>query len=636
MRILQLHVDFIEYEPLEKEIKMAEEAEKKKEKFENIVVAFVATEQGDNLGVAERAMAEVKASLDVIKVDEILIYPFAHLSSNLSKPAEALKVIKQMEEEGKKLGLKVHRSPFGWNKQFSLKIKGHPLAEQAKSIFPEGSDDAKKKEEEIVSKALIEEDKVISKWLIMEPNGKMFPINVKDKKLVVEGDFDLKKHVNLGKFAKYEIMKSREVKEPPAHTKIMRELELVDYEAASDPGNLRFYPKGRLIKSLLEDFVTRKIIDYGGMEIESPLMYSVEHPAAVSYLNKFPARQYIIKSGDREFFARFSACFGQFAMAKDMNISHKDLPVRLYELTRYSFRRERKSELAGLRRLRSFTMPDVHAFCKNIPQAKEEFKRRFELSQEVVEGIGFEKKDYELAIRFTQEFYDEHKDFIELLMKMHGKPALIEIWDRRAFYFILKYEFNVVDAADKAAALSTDQIDVENAERYGINYIDEDGKKQKPIILHCSPSGAIERDIYALLERAHLVQKAGGVPEFPLWLSPTQVRIIPLKDEFNDFAEELMKKFDENQIRVDVDDRALTVQKRVRDAELEWIPFILVVGSREQESGEFNVRIRSEGSKEVKMKFDNLVEKIHDEVKDKPFKKLSLPKLLSKRPIFVG
>ena len=485
MRILQLHVDFIEYEPIKKEIEMAEEAEKKKVRYDNIVVVFVAAEKDDDISVAKKAMKEVKESLDVIKCNEVLIYPFAHLSSDLAKPSDALKVIKEMETEAKKLGLKTHRSPFGWNKQYSFKIKGHPMAEQGKTIT---SKDVKKEEEELVSKALKEEEKIVSHWHIMDIDGKLIPIKVDKGKVV--GDFDFKKYPNLEKFALYELAKNREVTIAPPHIKMMREMEIADYEDASDSGNLRFYPKGRLIKSLLEEFVTKTVIDYGGMEVETPLMYSVDHPAAVAYLNKFPARQYIIKSGDREFFGRFSACFGQFCMADDMTISHKDLPVWLYELTRYSFRRERKSELAGLRRLRAFTMPDVHAFCKDIPQAIQEFQKRFKMSQETLDGIGFKKGEYELAVRFTKDFYKEHKDFIELLLRLHGKPALIEIWDKKVFYFVLKYEFNIVDALGKCSALSTDQIDIENSKNYGIRYIDENNKKKEVIILQwCNRTG---------------------------------------------------------------------------------------------------------------------------------------------------
>jgi len=630
VRILQFHVDFIEYKPIKKEIRIAEDAEKKKNRFENIAVVFVAAEKDDNLSVSRKAMKEVKESLDVIKCNEILIYPFAHLSSDLAKPSQALKVVKEMESAAKKLELKVHRAPFGWNKQFELRIKGHPLAEQAKTIT---SKDAKK-DEGLISKALKEEEKIISYWHVMDTDGKLIPIKVENNKIV--GEFDFKKYPNLEKFALHELAKNREVTIAPPHIKMMREMEIADYEDASDPGNLRFYPKGRLIKSLLEEFVTKTVVDYGGMEVETPLMYSVEHPAAVSYLNKFPARQYIIKSGDREFFLRFAACFGQFTMANDMSISHKNLPVWLYELTRYSFRRERKSELAGLRRLRAFTMPDVHAFCKDIPQAIIEYEKRFKMCQEVLQGIGFEKKDYELAIRFTKDFYNEHKDLIEMLLKLHGKPALVEMWNKRAFYFVVKYELNIVDALGKCSALATDQIDIENAKNYGITYIDEKGKKQDVIILHCSPSGAIERDIYALLERAYLTEKAGGIPQFPLWLSPTQVRLVPLNDDFVEFSKEIMERLDKEKVRVDLDDRQLTVQKRVRDSELEWVPFTLVIGQREKDSQEFSIRMRLEKGKQVKMKLGDLVKKIKDEVKDKPFKKLSLPKMLSKRPIFVG
>ena len=133
-----------------------------------------------------------------------------------------------------------------------------------------------------------------------------------------------------------------------------------------------------------------------------------------------------------------------------------------------------------------------------------------------------------------------------------------------------------------------------------------------------------------------MVEKSGGIPEFPLWLSPTQVRLIPLSDDFVEFSKEIMEKLSKQKIRVDVDDRQATVQKRIRDAELEWVPYILVIGKREKESGQFNIRIRTEKSNEVKMKLEDLVKKIHEEVGDKPFKKLSLPKMLSKRPIFVG
>jgi len=627
MRILQLHSDFIEYEPIKKEIKMAEEAERKKTRLEDLVVLFTAIEEGDNDEIVKKAVDEVKFSLDVIKAKKILIYPYAHLSKNLARPADALKLIKKIESYAKKSGIETYRTPFGWCKQFHIQIKGHPLAEQSKVFLPGKL--AEKKE--IVSQALKAEEKIKSNWFIMDLNGKLIPIGLKENKLI--GDFDFKKHDNLEKFATYEIAKSRVLHQTPPHIKLMRELEIADFEEGSDPGNLRFYPKGRLIKSLLEQFVTQKVIEYGGMEVETPIMYDFQHPALADYLNRFPARQYVVKSEDKELFLRFSACFGQFLMLSNATISYKQLPIKIYELTRYSFRREKSGELVGLRRLRAFTMPDVHALCENLNQAMNEFKVRFKLCQNVLDGIGID--DYELAIRFTKDFYEENKDFIKSLIKLHGKPALIEMWDGKIFYFILKYEFNFVDALSKASALSTDQIDVENAKRYGITFTDENNKKQYPIILHCSPSGGVERVMYALLEKAYMNEKMKKPPEIPTWLSPTQVRIIPVSEKHHKFSEKIANEIEKENIRVDIDDRSLTVEKKVRYGELEWIPYSIVVGEKEIKSKIFPIRIRKSGVVK-KMKIEEFIKMIKKEMVGKPFKKLSLSKFLTKRPKFVS
>jgi len=280
-------------------------------------------------------------------------------------------------------------------------------------------------------------------------------------------------------------------------------------------------------------------------------------------------------------------------------------------------------------------MPDCHAFCRDLKQAKEEFLTRFKLSIQIVEEIGLPREDYEVAIRFTKDFYNENKDFITSLVKTYGRPVLAEMWKEPFFYFRLKWDFNYVDNQDKAAALSTDQIDVENAKRYDINYVDEKGEKHHPLILHCSPSGAIERDIYALLEKAYKIQQNHKPPMLPLWLSPTQVRIIPMSDKFTKHSEKIAKKLEKEQIRVDIDERALTLQKRVREAEMEWIPYIIVVGQREIESGTLPVRDRKTGEV-CKLKLGELINEIKKSTEGKPFKPLPLPKKLSKRPQFYG
>ncbi len=618
MRILQLHCDSIEYTPTKKEIKSAEDIENPQtQRLEELVVVFVAIEDGDDSSVAQNAISQIKESMQKIGCKKLLLYPYAHLSSNLAKPSVAISLLKEMESSSSEL--EVSHSPFGWTKSYKLQVKGHPLAESSKVVTKDSP--STKSDSELTSEALEGESKIRSIWKIMSPDGTLSNI----------GDFDFSKHPKLEILAKYEAAKQRHVDQPPPHVALMKKMGIADYETASDSGNMRFFPNGRLIKSLIERYVTDRVKEYGGYEVETPIMYDSEHPSMVSYFNRFPARQYNIDSDGKKLFLRFAACFGQFLMANHFQMSFKNLPYKLYELTRYSFRREQSGELVGLRRLRAFTMPDCHAFCGDMTQAIDEIKVRFDLSQSVLENLGIQKTDYDMAIRFTEDFYNENKSTIEELVKKNGKPVLVEMWTEKFFYFVLKWEFNFIDNLGKASALSTDQIDVENGDRYGIEFVDENNNKKHPIILHNSPSGAIERIIYALLEKAATDSHEGRKPQLPLWLSPTQVRIIPLKEEFYDFCEKLTDKISANSVRVDIDDRNESIGKRIREAEKEWIRYILVIGEKEANSENLSIRDRKTGSVR-EISFDEFINEIHEQTKDKPFTGLNFPKYISKRP----
>ena len=618
MRILQLHCDSIEYTPTKKEIKTAEDIDNPTtQRLDEIVVAFIAIESEDDSSVALNAISQIKNSMEKIGCKKLLLYPYAHLSSDLAKPSTAMSLLNEMESNASDLD--VSHSPFGWTKSYKIQVKGHPLAESSKVITKDSESSGNEKE--ITSDALKGESSIRSYWKIMSPDGTMTNI----------GDFDFTNHKKLEILAKYESAKQRHVDEPPPHVALMKKMAIADYEPASDSGNMRFFPNGRLIKSLIERYVTDRVKEYGGYEVETPIMYDSEHPSMVSYFNRFPARQYNIDSEGKKLFLRFAACFGQFLMANQFQMSYKNLPYKLYELTRYSFRREQSGELVGLRRLRAFTMPDCHAFCKDLEQAVDEIKKRFDLSQSVVSELGIDESDYAMAIRFTEDFYNENKSSIEELVKKHGKPVLVEMWKEKFFYFVLKWEFNFIDNLGKASALSTDQIDVENGNRYGIEFVDENNNIDHPIILHNSPSGAIERIIYALLEKAAKDSREGRKPQLPLWLSPTQVRIIPLKEEFLGFCETLVEKISIHDIRLDIDDRNESIGKRIREAEKEWIRYILVIGEKEVRSENLSIRDRQTGSIR-ELGFDEFLNEIKQQTKGKPFTGLNLPKYLSKRP----
>lgn len=605
MKILFIHSDHLEYRVREKAIENPEQVELQEESIDEVLVCFISVETSDSEGMLKNAASEIEDVATKVNAKKLVLYPYAHLSSDLADPETAKKLLKTLEELLKN-DYEVHRAPFGWYKSFTISCKGHPLSELSKTI-----------KEDLVPEAVKAEEKIISYWKILK-NGELTDID----------DFDFSNHKNLKTFADYEISGTRAVKEIPPHVVMMQQLEFVGYEEGSDGGNFRYYPKGKMIKALLEEYVSKKVQQYGSMEVETPIMYDYEHPALKSYLQRFPARQYTLLSGENKFFLRFSACFGQFLIAKDAVITYKQLPVRIYELAKYSFRREKSGELVGLRRLRAFTMPDMHTLTLDLKNAKEEFLKQYKFAMEVLKEVGIE--DYEVAVRFTKDFWENNREFIQELEKIINKPVLVQMWNDRFFYFILKFEFNFIDTMQKAAALSTVQIDVENAKRFNITYYAEDGSKQYPYILHCSPSGAIERLIYAILEAQENRKQSGKKPMLPLWLAPTQVRVIPVADTFAEYCAKMANKFNKDGIRADFDDRELTMQKKIREAEKEWVPYIVVIGGKEIEAEQLNVRVRESG--EIKeYDYQELKREIRNATKGYPFKTIPENERLSMR-----
>ncbi len=192
-------------------------------------------------------------------------------------------MIKSVESFAKGSIKQVYRAPFGWTKSFNIKVKGHPMAENSKEISKQEehkhSDQLYREKE---SSALQDEEKLQSFWYILQPGGQMTPVS----------KYNFKKHdQNLQMLVNYETAKNRTVNEQPAHVRLMKKLAIADYEPASDAGNIRFYPKGRLMKSLIEQYITRRVMEYGGIEVETPIMYDTKHPSLQSYFNRFPARQ---------------------------------------------------------------------------------------------------------------------------------------------------------------------------------------------------------------------------------------------------------------------------------------------------------------------------------------------------------
>ncbi len=624
MRILLIHADRFSFRVTGKtSVAMPNELQKAGSEGEvaECLVVFVAAEKGDEAdveSVVNQVIGEILSLAGQIGIDHLVVYPYAHLSSTLSSPRVAVRLL---DEICRRLqshdDYKILRAPFGYYKAFEIACKGHPLSELAKTITPDRPAKAST-EGGAESEALKAEKSLESEWIIITPDGEQVSVE----------DFSFATRPNLERLYRYEKSGTRTSDQAPPHIELMRRMELVDYEPGADPGNFRWYPKGQLIKRLAETYVSGLVIDHGGMQVETPIMYDYQHPKLNLYLQRFPARQYVLLSGQKEYFLRFAACFGQYLIQHDMQISYHHLPCKLYELTHYAFRREQSGELAGLKRLRTFTMPDLHTLVKDVEQAKEEFLQQTNLAIQCMEGFGL---DFEVAIRFVRDFADQDRSFVEKLASRCGRPALVELWDERFFYFVAKLEFNFIDALDKAACLSTVQIDVENTERFDITYVDKNGEKKHPLLLHASISGSIDRILYAILETQAMRMKKGQKPVFPFWLAPIQLRLIPVSEKFDGPCKQVLEKVP---YRIDYDDRDITMGRKIRDAEREWIPYILVLGAKEVAEQCLNVRTRDGAQR--KMALPELLAEIEPQMKEKPFLELPLPRCLSQRPIFVG
>jgi len=613
MRILLIHSDYLKYKTKSK-TRIAEKIDndKKEGVYENALVVFTAVEKEDETDmdlVVENAVSEIKDVYDKVGAKVVVIYPYAHLSSSLSSPDAAKKVLTNMKDGLDEMEITVKRVPFGWYKSFEVSCKGHPLSELSRTIT------ADKKPNDTI--------KEINK----SESGKSEFYILHERKIISTNEFNFQKN-DFEKLVDYELGMMKSSGEEPPHVKLMREKKLADYEPSADIGHLRWYPKGRLIRDLLSDYVYNLVTERGAMPVETPIMYDLADDAIRVHADKFGERQYRMGTKNKELMLRYACCFGAFRILSDSFLTWKNLPIGLYELSTYSFRLEKKGEVVGLKRLRGFTMPDLHTVCANIDQAMEEFDSQITMCKQT--GVDLDV-NYEVIMRTTKEFLDDNTEWVYSAADKIGKPVLLEILPERKHYWIAKMDFAAIDYLGRPIENPTIQIDVESAERFGITFINPEEEEINPIIIHCSPTGSIERVICSLLEKTAAVKDKP--PMLPIWLIPTQVRVIPIAERHTGMAEEIAQQLMDQNIRVDIDDRHETVGKKIRNAGGEWAPYVIVLGDRELEGGPMTINIR-ESNEKVSMKIDDLVEKIHKETEGMPFRKLPLPVKLANRVSF--
>jgi threonyl-tRNA synthetase len=607
LRILQLHSNFIEYKPIKEEVLIAEKCDRKEQRLEELAVLFTCVEKGDDEDVARRAAEEVKSSLEKLKVNRILIYPYAHLSNKLAKPAHALQVIKAMENHSKELGIETYRTPFGWTKKFTVSIKGHPLAEQSKTITPG---------------ELREEKKV--EWQIPKPE---YLILTLENKTAHPEEYSFKKGEEDFKIlVEKEALKKETPGGEPRIIDILKRFGF-EWETYSDSGHMRYGPKAALMVDLVGDYAWQSVneLNIPSFSIKGTNLFNLNVPAIKEHADLFGERLYTVPLNHEEYVLKYAACFQQFSMVKDWTISYKQIPFGMFEIAD-SYRLEQSGECSLGFRLRRFYMPDYHIFCKNLKHAKD---IAVEVHHKIYEKVRELGNEYFSLYNLTRSFFEENREFFSHLLEIEKKPVLLRFVPEGKYYWVINVEYNIIDELRRPREIATFQIDIGNAQRFGIKYIDKDKREVRPPIFHIAILGGIERYIFTVLDTA-LKQE---VPSLPLWLSPTQVRLIPLSYEFTQKCEKIADEIEKHCIRVDLDDRPLTMQKKVREAEMEWINYIIVVGEKEIASKMLPVRDRTT-RKIRKMRLNELITEIEEKTRRKPFRPSTLPRLLSNRPQF--
>ena len=419
MRILLIHSDYLNYN-VKKKTPVAEEIEEAKHNgsFDDSLVVFTAVEKEDEdnpQGIVKNLVKEVLKTNDQVKAENIVLYPYAHLSSSLSSPKVAVEILKDAEKALLAEDLNVQRVPFGWYKAFEISCKGHPLSELSRTITADSD------EEKIERKP--------SKWQILEGN-----------KITEIEDFKFENRA-FKQLVDYELGQGASDEGEPPHVKLMREKEICDYEPASDVGNLRWYPKGKLIRDLLDDYVYDLVVDRGAMPVETPIFYDLDNQAIYEHAYKFGERQYRTDT-KKNLMLRFAACFGAFRLMSDSFLTWKNLPAKIFELTHYSFRYEKKGEVVGLKRLRAFTMPDFHSFCADVPASLEEFSTQTDMCLQTGNDLNL---DFEVIFRATQDFFDENKEWMYEIASKFDKPILLEVLPERHHYWVCKIDLANID-----------------------------------------------------------------------------------------------------------------------------------------------------------------------------------------------
>ena len=401
-----------------------------------------------------------------------------------------------------------------------------------------------------------------------------------------------------------EYLKILEEAEKRDHRKIGKELDLFSFHEEG-PGFPFWHPKGTILYNQLEDYIRKENEKRGYNEIMTPIILNKKLWETSGHWEKFKEDMYFCEIDKQEFAIKPMNCPGGLLIYKEDMRSYKDLPMRFSEFG-LVHRHELSGVLHGLFRVRSFIQDDAHSFCAPN-QLNEEIIGMVDYAIDVYRKFGFDKYEIFIATR-PEKYIGEEKVWERatdsLKNALNQKKINYKIKEGEGAFYGPKIEFNIEDAINRNWQLGTIQVDFSMPQRFEAFYIDDKGKKQTPVMIHRAILGSLERFIGILIEHY-----AGA---FPFWLSPVQTQIIPVSEKFNDYGEKVLNELKENNIRAEIDKNNETLGKRIRNAEMQKIPYILAVGEKEKNDKTVTVRERNKEKQEI-AKIEEFIKKIKKE-----------------------
>ena len=579
MKVLFLHCNSIRFTPIKRALKDAEDADKKEIEVKDCLVCLTAVERPDEAKpkeIVKRLIENVKDVASQVKVKKIVLYPYAHLSSQLASPSVATKVLKDAKKVLSK-DFKVTSAPFGWYKAFSVDVKGHPLSELSREITLEGKG-----------------GKAVARPLVADARPQATELSAHARQM---------KLARMGKQATLEKGKLSE----NDHRILGPKLGLFTFQEVA-PGMVFYLPNGTIIRNLLVEFLREEQTNRGYQEISTPLLLHNNVWEISGHMKHFSDAMFFTNIENSSYALKPMNCPGAIIAYRTSMRSYKDLPLRWAEFGTVS-RNELSGVLAGLFRLRIFTQDDAHIFI-TPSQIEEEVGKVIDLVDHFYKTFGF-PYHVELSTRpgkfmGSKSIWDNAEKILEKALKK--RKVKHKINKGEGSFYGPKIDFHIKDSLGRTWQLATIQLDFQMPESFDLHYIDKKGSQQRPIIIHRVIYGSIERFIGILVE--HYKGK------FPVWLSPIQARVLSFTNRNTKYAKEIEQQLTKEGLRVDSDYESETVDYKVREAQIQKIPYVIVIGDKEEKAKSIAVRGR-DGKVKFGVKLEKFVEQIKKEIENK-------------------